>query len=701
MDQTNSGAAPLSEHEMIQFIVDNVNSVLNKAFSLVEFDELEGVSLLKLLSSIFETLSPQAAVDFNNEPFEVCVERLQEFLLKTLNYKVPQMMQHSFPNAFAMAEKTVMYPIFYWVLKRMPENHKRVYLARFLSRLEIPEDLRMQDDGLRELSAHYEALRQEFIVVHKRVDALREVHADPAEARRKLKNLEDERDKLQQFISAAQKKLSSLPNKDALVNACHSLNTEREENRKYREKFQEQQHALHTATRRQGELAGRLKNVRRDIQEMRVDAMIQRANDETSTNRMKLDEQLPQELNEKRAQNAALQRVLTEPMDIAGLQSEIADLEREIEGLSRKVAERQRPGDDGNSIVQMKQQVQRVTNKKNSSLAELQQLHGDNQRVLDEIREKETRMADFRNSNVLKGEDFKRYSMQVTSKTAAVKQMRKRLDDLRGEYGVLQYTEQVLRDRHESLLQDLNLMESKMGAKGFVQTAENLSRVSERKNEVEAAKGQTLEELSQVVQDFVTRIRDLRNKLAPEILKLRNTRQTAQTIEQEYEDKKQTYEYQEQMMMQEVNKLESEVESLSDEAKMNEALFHRLQMQLQLLAVHEKRAADERDFQNGNRQYDAAHATLGQALTAKTEAVEIRTKELQRKRRDIEENHENSLQQVEWFGALKKIMDAKLASIRTENPKSRPSQGNLEGEIAAIMGGNSRPGVDMLVLGNN
>jgi intraflagellar transport protein 81 len=700
----DKGAAPISEHEMLQFIVENVNRILSKSFSLVEFDELEGVTLLSLLSGIFETLTPTAAVNFNAEPHESCVEKLETFLIKTLGYKVPPMMQQAFPQAFSRAEKTVMYPVMYWVLKRMPENEKRVYLSRYLAKIEIPEDLLMQDDGLRESYQIYDSLRSEFITVHKRVDALREAHADPLEARRKLKNLEDEREKLSGYIAAAQKKLSAVPNKDALVSACHSLNQEKEENRKYREKYQEQQHALHTAQRRNTELGSRLKNVRRDLQEGRLDAAIQRYNDETSTNRMKLDEALPQELAEKRDQNAALSKVATDPVDIPTLEAEIAQLDSELGVLTKQVQERQRPGDDGNSIVQMKQQVQRVTNKKNSSLAELQQIHSEMQRIMEEIQEKERNIDAFRNSNVLKGEDFKKYSMQVTSKTAAVKQMRKRLDDLRGEFGVLQYTEQLLRDRHETLLRDLNAMEGRMGARGFVQTAETLSRVSEKKNEVEIAKGQTLEELSQVVQEFVTKIRDKRNKLAPEILRLRSTRTQAAEIEQEYEDKKQTYEYQEQMMMQEVNKLEMEVQSLVDETKMNEALFHRLQVQLQLLSAQEKRASDERSFQAGSSQYDPKEniKTLSQCLLQKTESLEKRVKDLQKKRRDIEENHENALQQVEWFTGLRKLMEAKVASIRTDAASgAKGGRQNLDGEIASIMGTAGRSGVDMLVLGNN
>ena len=59
-------------------------------------------------------------------------------------------------------------------------------------------------------------------------------------------------------------------------------------------------------------------------------------------------------------------------------------------------------------------------------------------------------------------------------------------------------------------------------------------------------KTQTLEELSKVVQEFVSNIRERRNKLAPQILELRNTRQKSQAVEQEYQQKKEVYEGTEQ-----------------------------------------------------------------------------------------------------------------------------------------------------------
>ena len=58
------------------------------------------------------------------------------------------------------------------VLKRMPENHKRVYLAKYLMPVQIPEDMAASDDGLRDVFQQYKQLIEQFKQVHKAVDKL-------------------------------------------------------------------------------------------------------------------------------------------------------------------------------------------------------------------------------------------------------------------------------------------------------------------------------------------------------------------------------------------------------------------------------------------------------------------------------------------------------------------------------------------------
>ena len=137
--QQQQPAVQVSEEEMIQFIVENVNQVLTRSYSLVDFDSLQGPKLLQVLSDIFGNLAPHAAVDFSTAPLDQGSQQLQDFLLKTLGYKIPPFVASTFQQSFTVAQPTVIYPILYWVLKHMPQNVKRVYLARFLQRLEIPE----------------------------------------------------------------------------------------------------------------------------------------------------------------------------------------------------------------------------------------------------------------------------------------------------------------------------------------------------------------------------------------------------------------------------------------------------------------------------------------------------------------------------------------------------------------------------------
>jgi intraflagellar transport protein 81 len=686
-----------SDEDQIQFVVEQVNHILGRHYSLVEFDELPPIQMLQLLSDILGQLSPQAHVDFGQIPVEQGCQQLIVFITKTLTYRVPPMIQHSFFTDFIAGEKAIIIPVLYWILKRPEENRERIYLARYLSRLEIPEDLKMQDDGIRELCQRHEALRGDFIAVHKRAKALKQASADPDEARRRIQSLESERDQLQQSITTAQKKLNMVENRDALVSACKQLRSEQEDEGKLRSKRDEQTRAVAEAQRRARDATVRLRDVKRDIETNKLDAVVQRISDDLHANRLLLDQKLPGELNARMAKVAALTRIANEPLDLIAMQTELAQLDRDVMQLQAQVTKRNQPSDDGTNITVMKQQVQRVVSKKTEAMQKLQELQDKNNGLLELVRDKSNQLDKLRSSKILKGEDFKRFSNQVRSKTAAASNMKRRLADLRGEFGVLQYTEKHLKERHEELQGDLSELEERLGARGYVARAETLSKVGEEKAKVEQVKAQTLEELSAIVQNINREIHAHRDQLAPRIVELRNARNQAQTVEQEWEEKRGAYEYQQGVLMQEIHKLESEVGTLGDETRMNESVYHRFNTQLQLLKVQQKRVEDENEFRAGTRTLDATARTYAQMFHSKTEHLEQANKERQRRRRDIEENHETRLQQVEWFTALRKLLDAKIQSLNSVDPGKGPS---LDQELQAVMN-TTQGGVNRLVLGSD
>jgi intraflagellar transport protein 81 len=601
----------------------------------------------------------------------------------------------TFPQDFVNGEKLVVYPVFWWLLHRMPENHKRVYLARFLTRMDVPDDLRVSDDGVRDLCSRYEQARVEFIATHKRVDMLREANADPQEQRRRVAGLETEMTNLTAAIAAAGKKLSSqLPTMtqaqiDAFAAAAKSLRAEREEGARQALKLNEQQAGLVAGQQKAAELSTRLNDVKRDVKENRVEALLQRMNDELSINIAKGEQQLPLELNERRAQIAALTKVWQDPVDMGALSSELAQLDADIAVLTQKVTERQRPSDDGTSILILRQHAQKAQKRKGEVEREVSAAELERSALADALRQREQQLAQLRTTKVLKGDEFKRYANSVRTKTMACKTMRARLGELHAEIGVLQFTEKTIHSKHQDLQEELKVLETRLGMRGYVATSERLSEISEEKNIVEQSKGKTLEELAVIVQDLVNAIRDRKETLGPKITELRTTRQSAQMVEQEHTEKKDAYEYQHSLLMQEVTKLEGEVSQLTDETRLNESMYHRLHAQQKILSVQKKRVDDEKEFRAGTRQLDPTARTNATLLHSTIESLDIRNKELQKRRRDIEETHDTALQQVEWFTNLRRLMEAKHTALRVAAGK--PVDG--PGGAAAVGGGSGQVGV--------
>jgi intraflagellar transport protein 81 len=219
-----------------------------------------------------------------------------DFLITVLNYKVPPQQQQDFYVSFQRGEKTTLYPILFWVLNRMPDNAKRVYLAQYLRPIDVPEDMRMQDDGVRDVFTQYNQLREEFKVVHRNVEKLKETNGDAVDLKKKVMGLEAEKDKLSKHMATAQAKLANIPKSEALLNACRNLRVEYEESQRLHDKYEEQRQLLQINLKKKSELTARLAEVQRDSEEKDVEAMLRRIADDLSCNRILLSQKLPQEL---------------------------------------------------------------------------------------------------------------------------------------------------------------------------------------------------------------------------------------------------------------------------------------------------------------------------------------------------------------------------------------------------------------------
>jgi len=690
-DGTNAAKVEDDESETgrLQFIVKKTNEVLGTNHSLVSFDSKKGRDLLQVLNDIFANLSPSMAADVTREDPGTTFRRLADFLGGILNYKPPPDRGNELQSALTMGEPQYLYPIFQWVLRRMPENRKRVYLAQYLTPLPVPEDMVASDDGVREVHQQYRSLVEQFKEIHRVVDKLK---ADgKAEGTKSLlTQLEQEKEQLTHRVQATQRKLHNLPGGETLFKGCQQLRVEAEADRLLEDRYNEQLGLHRTAEQRIQQATTQLADIKRDFADLNLDKMMKALQDEIAMSRVLAHEKLPKQLADYRSRVDATQKALSEPLDADALGRQVAQLEREI----KEIEDRAKPKvvtQDESTLGLFRQQAALVSGRKDQVLREVRSLREAKARLEEDLAAKEQELRGVQGSRILKGEEFKAYANSLRGKSTTYKRLKAELQELKAEVGILQRTEEILQQRHQVVNSSVVELEKQKGIAGYRDLKDNLVAISETKMEIDEAKGQTLEELSKVVQDFLNNIRDRRSKLAPQILELRNIRQRCQTIEQEHQQKKEVYDALQQELEDDIVKVKNEFDAHDGDCRMNESLFHRINCQVLIAEVQHKRAQDERDFRAGTRKLSEQYKTWADMLEREGAALEALSRDLRERKKDIEETHEANAQQMRWFGDLKKLLECKVAVHKKEASGSGPPA--LPGVDMALVSG-----VDRLVL---
>ena len=232
-----------------------------------------------------------------------------------------------------MGDPNAVYPIMYWVLKRMPENHKRVYLAKYLMPVSIPQDMIASDDGVREVYDHYKIMVNQFKEVHKNVDRLGGFSkADSTKS--SYDSLDKEKEQLQARVDATRKKLLALNNNDAFFKATQAMRQEIEVERDQDDRMSEQLAMRKTFEQRTMQASKKLQDIKMDFQDMNIDKMIKALRDEVAMNKVLNEDKLPAQINELREKVNIVLGHLGDHLDPDLLNKQVYTLEKEIQVLS-------------------------------------------------------------------------------------------------------------------------------------------------------------------------------------------------------------------------------------------------------------------------------------------------------------------------------------------------------------------------------
>eukprot|EP01006_Ploeotia_vitrea_P026242 TRINITY_DN59220_c0_g1_i1.p1 TRINITY_DN59220_c0_g1~~TRINITY_DN59220_c0_g1_i1.p1 ORF type:complete len:447 (-),score=45.06 TRINITY_DN59220_c0_g1_i1:763-2103(-) len=150
-------------------LVSELNKVLLPSgqgnWSCVDFDALKGKFFVKVFNDVLCTITPHIAKDISNEQPNSVAKRLCQLLVGVLNYRCED--QQALYTALVVGDKDYLQPVLAWLLSRMTINQKRIYLAQFLTPIDVPNDFHHTNESVKQCWQQYQQMRQRFVEVHK------------------------------------------------------------------------------------------------------------------------------------------------------------------------------------------------------------------------------------------------------------------------------------------------------------------------------------------------------------------------------------------------------------------------------------------------------------------------------------------------------------------------------------------------------
>ncbi|XP_024132037.1 intraflagellar transport protein 81 homolog [Oryzias melastigma] len=657
--------------EQLKFIVEQLNKEpFRKNFNLVMFDSLEPMQLLQVFNDVLAEIDPKQSIDIREEMPEQTLKRMT-LLLGMLKYKPPDNMADvkTFQQGLVTGSKSVIHPILHWLLQRVPDLKKRAYLARFLVKLEVPAEF-LHDDIISDTYSQYEELVESFKMYHKQCEQLRTSGFSTAEIRRDISAMEEEKDQLIKRVERLKKRVESVSSHQRMLEQARQLRVEKEREESLAHQKQQQKNQLFQAEQRVLRSHQQLKDMRQSAADANPESLTRRLEEEIQINSYMVSEKLPKELESLRRTVQYLQKVAAEPAmgqpNIRELEDRIRDVDSQINLLIEKKMLRNDPIDD--KLTLYKQQASIISRKKEAKAEELQEAREALATAEREMKQRHSQSS--QGEEVVRGDELKRVVAKLRSKGTAYKKRRLELSELKAEYGVLQRTEEILRQKHEAVQEKLQAVEVEKGISGYSSTQEELERVSAIKTELDEKKGRTLDDMSEMVKRLNSSIVEKKSALAPIIKELRSLRQRREELSQEYSEKKAQYESCAAGLESNRSQLEQEVKALKEEMAQKENQYHYINSMSEIIEMQMQQAAEEmKAYVSSDPQ--ERKKTIRELYMKNIAEQESLGKKLREEQKTVRENHSANMEQMTLWRDLEQLMECKKRCfIKAQNQAS-------------------------------
>lgn len=549
------------------------------------------------------------------------------------------------------------------MLQKRPELTTRAYLARFLVSVEIPEQM-FGSEAILEVYQQYKDLQEEFKEVHKNAERSKSALISPAEIKKAIVQMEEDKEQLERKVEALHAKLQGTGNFEGMLREASALRLEQDEQLKLQERMKEQRSHAHMADLRLDQLNAILSEKRAEASVTDTGKLLHKLEGEVAALARRAHDELPKAFAAKQQRHDELQQVLTMPVgseaDVREMMQHRVALQRSVSQLEeRKRALTSNPDD---KLAMFRQQANLVAKKREQVQQRLEAVARDKAVVDAELSSRASEVSVLPDVPLLRGDEYSKYVSEVRGRTAQYKRMKLELGELRAEWGLLSRTVSILSEQETGVSAKLSEVEARRGVSGFAQTEEELQKVSQQKAEVDSVKGQTLEEISQVVEEINTQIKENKNRLAPQIKTLRSLRSKFGDVEAEYLQKKAVYDNTRAGTDSELSKLQAELDAAEKEAQHEESSCHYFEtlsfmerVRLQQISEEKQGRALRRMLPDG-----ATVSSYRELYEHRVREQEAAQKALREQQKSLKENHVPNKVQMKLFRDLNKLLRCKV-----------------------------------------
>ncbi|OXA46468.1 intraflagellar transport protein 81 homolog [Folsomia candida] len=646
-------------------MTDIIRSIINelakkpfsKSFTVISFDSLKPDQLLQVLNDVLGEIDTGNKLDIREEDPEQTVIRMLN-MLRVLKYKPEEDDPSTLRTGLVSGSSKVIYPILAWLLPRVADLQVRAYLAKFLVKVDIPQEIRADID-VEELYQQYEERIEQFKITHKQLEEVKRKGFTTSEIRKDIDAMEQEQESVSRKIEKLKQQVEGTPNIDQTLEVVGAFRKEKEKSRELSQQHISQNQLLNQAEQRIQRLQRQVKEIRAANTGATAEGILQRLEQDVDVAKYIVNDKLPKEIEMRKKDLFIYERVLSDTSLTARDLEDIRDkIDKVKSDINEMIMKRMMKSED-NNLVMFRQQAAIVANKKSSLVEKINEQRSELNGLKEDEQDKKQRLGTLQGDTIVKEDDFKEYVKNLRIKSTRYKQMKGEISYLKSESGVLSKTIFILEEQLKSSAVDVSALEARLGIKGFTSVQGNLEKVSTDKARVDEKKSQNLQQMSSTVQELHDQIAAKKVDLAPLVKNLNSLRQQAQILGHEHDTTKRRYDGIVSSVDSSLGSIVREVESMRKRYQDDQLRYCKLKSEISIFNVNLKRVQDElKNYAAAGSSHDRQKSYKEQ-LTAKVSDQERAVKNLKGEEKEIAEKQTERIQQAVMWRDLVKVLQLK------------------------------------------